>query len=585
MIDAITPIKSVVYNGSEIPIAKEESGYKYVRPSNWLPIPDMDGTQDEIYMLVGVENTPVETIQFDIKGTGTIDWGDGQSEAFSYSANTKVAHFYNFEDVKSTQQALIHIYGARNAITYFSATPSAQYTINNKDGDAVNNYYKPKIYQVSGNVASCDTHISNNLGYNYPIYLEIFEWATPFNNASLTYMFYGCYSLQYVVLPDTSNITNMSYMFCECRSLVEIPEFSTSQVTTMQSMFASCYSLTDANLSNFNTSRVTNMNLMFSGCKNLTKFDLAGWDTSNVTNMSSMFKGSSITNAPELDTHNVTNMESMFSGCAALTFVPLYDTSKVTNMVEMFNGCSALARIPRFDTEKVQESNIRFTSCFNLTKIPLMNFSSATSIYGIIAGSSVRVFPPFNTSNVTNMSSSFGLSALIKIYAIDCSKVTSLSQIFNFNSTGLQDVELYNLGAGNTSSMTVPFSYCTGMSKEALVKFFNSLATNTGRTRTLSLGSTLRNRLANCYVVPTGEYSTYTLATNDTTMVAGKTYYTWDEDTYEFNEFTGSEFEDGEVYFEVVTSNNIKYVIGESTDTGAMLALDWLTNVKGWTVT
>ena len=112
---------------------------------------------------------------------------------------------------------------------------------------------------------------------------------------------------------------------------------------------------------------------------------------------------------------------------------------------------------------------------------------------------------------------------------------------------------------------------------------FNSLATNTGKTRSIQIGTTNKNKLNNCYVAPTTEYNMYLLPTNDTEIDGSKTYYIHNMDTNEYTIAT-PDFSSGTMYFEWVTSNEIKYEIVDSTVEGAMLALSWVSTVKGWTV-
>ena len=124
------------------------------------------------------------------------------------------------------------------------------------------------------------------------------------------------------------------------------------------------------------------------------------------------------------------------------------------------------------------------------------------------------------------------------------------------------------------------------LTKQALVNLFNSIAVKPeGKTRTLQLGTTLQGYLTDCYVKDSGELDTYILPTQDTTVQSGKTYYTYNRNEDSYSLFTGTTFESGVFYYELVTATWNKYVICESTEEGAMLALDYVRNIKGWTIT
>jgi surface protein len=156
---------------------------------------------------------------------------------------------------------------------------------------------------------------------------------------SMSYMFYGCYSLTTIPQLDTANVKSMSYMFYGCYSLTTIPQLDTANVKSMGSMFSSCYSLTT--IPQLDTANVTSMDSMFNSCRSLVA--IPQLDTANVTSMGSMFYGCySLTTIPQLDTANVTSMDGMFDGCHSLTTIPQLDTANVTSMGSMFGSCYSL---------------------------------------------------------------------------------------------------------------------------------------------------------------------------------------------------------------------------------------------------
>ena len=171
---------------------------------------------------------------------------------------------------------------------------------------------------------------------------------------------------------------------------------------------------------------------------------IIGLDTSNVTDMYSMFNGcDSLTTVPTFDTSNVTRMSSMFNGCSSLTTIPLLDTSKVTNMSSMFAYCFDLTTVPAFDTSKVTNMSRMLSQCYNLTTVPA-----------------------FDTSNVTDMGDMF------------------------YYCEAIEQIHMINIRAN------LDISFCTKMTREALLEVLGNLKDLTGATsKKLTLGSDLLAKL------------------------------------------------------------------------------------------
>lgn len=499
-------------------------GSEYQRPSDWLEIPTMDGTKDDIYILNGVSTNGINKLYFKVSGTGTIDWGDGNVESFTGVAQQTFEHSFTYGDLSdnsftthnNTKQALVHIQGDRGAITYFSTAGIAYKYVNEAGTTITLNYnISTDIYQISANVQSCRVYCSNNATVNKHKKMEIFDWV------------------------GTITTTNMDHMFRECNKLTSIPHLDTSNATTMFYMFYNCFSLTT----------------------------ILQLDTKNVTDMSNMFRNcQSLKAIPLLDTSNVKNMSNMFEYCNSLTTIPLLDTSNATNMSNMFNSCNSLITIPQLNTSKVINMANMLAGCPCLTTIPQLNTSNATSIGGIVDYSySVKVIPQLDASKANGFGSNSGNYAL-------------------------KTIRLYNGGAGTQSSTTIAnLTNSTTMSKQNLVDLFNSLAINptnetTTYTRKIQLGTTLQGYLAECYVKDSGQLYTAILPTSDTEVDSTKTYYIYNNASDTYTQFSGATFDAGTQYYELKTATWNRYDICNSADDGAVLALSWLTDTKGWTV-
>jgi len=470
-------------------------GKDYIRPRDWLPIPSLDTTKDEIYILNGVINNGINIVFFEISGTGTITWGDGTTATFTNANQQVFSHTYNYANINANtwtthnkaKQVIIHISGSRNAITYFST--ATQYTFTNTDGNAVP--YSPlndggfnNVFEIKADVDSCEVYCSSDV-YYYNGNLEIFDWQGTITNTSMHAMFYQCQMLQ------------------------SIPQLNTSSVTDMSNMFSFCYNL-----------------------KNL----------------------------PQLDTSNVTNMLEMFCFCFSLTTIPQLETGSVTNMQNMFD------------------------SCRNLQCIPQLNTSSVTTMYGMFSEcSSLRSIPQFNTSNVTNVSYILNMCySLQNVPQIDCTNLTNTSYMLG-DCPSLQKIKLYNLNPTRTASMTIDLSSALSISTTSILELFNSLPTNTsGYSRIIKIDGTVQDYLVDFYVRDTGHAYTAKIPTSDTSIVSGKTYYTYNEITDTYTQVT-PDFSTDTFYYELKTTAWHEYEACTDQDIGAEDILTYITN-KGYTI-
>ena len=105
------------------------------------------------------------------------------------------------------------------------------------------------------------------------------------------------------------------------------------------------------------------------------------------------FKGTSVDGLISYnDTSNVTNMANMFRNCPSLTTIPQLDTSKVTNMINMFDTCKALTTIPQLDTSSCISMNDMFYGCKKLTTIPQLDMSKAVGTSSMFANCQVLTY-------------------------------------------------------------------------------------------------------------------------------------------------------------------------------------------------
>jgi surface protein len=219
--------------------------------------------------------------------SGTIDWGDGNSDDLSYANRTNV-------------------YASSGIYTITISGTIGGFQFNN-GGD------KAKI-----------TDISN--------------WGTL--DITTTAAFYGCSNLAVsAVDAPTLSTTSLYQTFRNCTSLTT-PDFTNwdvSSVTNMQAMFQSSANF-NGDIGSWDVSNVTNMSGIFSGATSFNQ-DISSWDVSSVTNMSNMFSGASSFNQDigDWDVSSVTNMGRMFLSATSFNQnIGAWDVSNVTDMNRMF---------------------------------------------------------------------------------------------------------------------------------------------------------------------------------------------------------------------------------------------------------
>ena len=167
-------------------------------------------------------------------------------------------------------------------------------------------------------------------------------------------------------------------------------------------------------------------------------------------------------------------MQLMFSTCLALTSVPLFDTSSVTDMYQMFDNCSKLMEVPQFNTSKVTRMQGMFNSCFDLTSVP-----------------------QFDTSRVTDMASMFNsVRAITVIPELDMRAVTKASNMFN-GCWVVTDIRVRNIKTNLQVASGMTYGHL--LTVDSLVHLIYELR-NTDSAKTLTIGSTNLEKLANVYV-------------------------------------------------------------------------------------
>ena len=326
-----------------------------------------------------------ESITLPYTGTGTysgtIDWGDGNTDTNIYANIT-------------------HTYATAGTYTVIITGDCIGWDVGNS---IFGSTYWTSVVNWGQLQLGAD-----NLGYNFAFCpnLDLSSVQGTLDLTGVTNLdglFYDCTSLttiNNINSWDTSSITTMNSMFNSCTAFNQALSFNTSAVTSMNGMFNSCSAFNSA--LTFNTLLVTDMTEMFANC---TAFNQAlSFNTSSVTSMNSMFKGCSVFNsALTFNTSAVTNIGSMFSGCSVFNQALSFDTSSVESMEGTFSDATAFNQPLSFDTSAVNTMELMFNNAtaFN-QNIGTWDVANVTTFTDFMTGKTPATFSTTNLNAIYN---------------------------------------------------------------------------------------------------------------------------------------------------------------------------------------
>jgi len=205
----------------------------------------------------------------------TVDWGDGSSEDFAYSANISgggtsglKSHTYDAED-----NYTVKIYGS---LEQFGR---ANYSYDNaKKLVSVSDFGEIGLSSLAGAFSKAEN-------------LTSVPTLLPETLTSLQRTFYYAKNFNFDISSwNVVNITNMRDMFNEADAFTgNIGNWNVSNVETMQTMFYGANAF-NTDISSWNVGKVENMRSMFDGAASFNQ-NVGNWNISNVTTMLSMFYG------------------------------------------------------------------------------------------------------------------------------------------------------------------------------------------------------------------------------------------------------------------------------------------------------
>jgi len=319
-----------------VPATQSVDGY--VRPADWLPLPEVQAGDQRLVALVAVYPHESNHLSFVVSGNYTVDWGDGVVENFSSGQQANKNYVWSSLPANDTTR------GYRQAIltiTPQSGQALTSLNFNVRHPAATQNAYSITLLDVVVAGANINNLVLSGTNIRAGI-LESFRFPGDNLITNFTSFLQGCSSLQFLPALNVSNGANFSGFLQGCSSLRSIPALNVSNGTVFNSFLQSCSSL--QSLPELNVSNGTSFNSFLFSCSSLQS--LPELDVSNGTSFSGfLFNGSSLQSLPELDVSNGTNFNSFLQGCSSLRSIPALNVSNGTNFTNFLFNCFSLGSV------------------------------------------------------------------------------------------------------------------------------------------------------------------------------------------------------------------------------------------------
>lgn len=474
-----TPFKDYSMKIMEIKTSDEPEDW--IKPTEWLELPDNIDGIEKISILNAVFDTDSEYIAMIFEGNYTVDWGDGIIENFA--SGVKAEHKYTYSN-PNLNSGTVDAFNYKQCIITITPQAGSNLTLINFNINHSLNVGNTNYSILSGfldlriNAPYC-TLVTLAMGparRGYVVF-NLLERCIigELNVSTLEYLFAYCYSLQVSEIKTLENITNFNNMHAENSSLRKLPNYKFGKdPSDYYQMFSNCTglsgavkidSLSPSSLGNgakgmfqncrkiesfditFDINNDFSFNSMFQNCSAAKKYDFNFIGSGRVNNLSSAFSGNyCLLEAPALETNRCTTFYSTFSQCFNLINLQEYDYSEATTLAAYlngccsivdagffntssalttlqtsFNGCKSLKRPPRFeDTSGVKNVQNMLSDCHNLLFISDYSFPSCSNAQYFAA----RCYSLQFFKNVT-----FGVSTPSSNYNSVITASTSLKKI------------------------------------------------------------------------------------------------------------------------------------------------------------
>ena len=492
-----------------------ETADTWVRPTEWLALPDnVDGVQ-KVSILNAVFDTDSELVAFICQGAYTVDWGDGVVE--DYASDVKAQHKYDYSNV-NLNSATVSKFGYKQCI--ITITPQAGNNLtflyfnifHSTIGSNFNYDLASGFLDMRINSISCTT-LSIGLSSSYVKHTRLEQCLIgELADTTLNELFYDCYALQSVSIKDTSNVTSFNSMHYNNYSLQKMPTYIfRSAGVTCQGMYGNCYALRETYPINISITYdgVNAITGMFNGCKSLKYVDLTinatiNYSISNlflgnlslstilltqtgigkVTSITNAFSYTKIKESPMLDLSICTSFTNTFQFCDRLTDLYAYNYSSATTLANMLDGCYSLKSVPNFNiTASCTNLSSLCNNCWSLEKAPTFsNSSGVTNITSVLVNcKSLTTIPSYAFGNISGSGFNTFVSGMDSLQIMPS---ITIGSSYTTNSGVLQNS--YSL---KRMLMPLRFTFSVAnakMSATALNEMYSILPTVTGQTVTVT---------------------------------------------------------------------------------------------------
>lgn len=459
---------------NDVPLESNLYSENWVRPADWIAVPDPSLGSEVVYMLYGVDDQHSNYLTIRASGTFSVDWGDGTSEVVSSGGYSRKEYSFSaispsVETSEGFRCVLVTVTPVHpNTLTSFSLQEYHSYWTRR---DRIN-ILEMKVsapYMSSFNVGNS----VNDNNIQQTDRMRSFKFFGTHMIANTSYLFNGCINLRYAEM-DLAGVTDARFMFGSCQSLTEAYISNTGNIANMQGMFQYCYNL--RSLPSISAAACTTMNQMFRNCYALEQSPTIS-SSPNVLDTSYMFyECRTLVRLIPFDTSEVTNMEYMFYSCRNLATVNVFDTSKVTNGQYMFYECHSMERFPFFNFGSLVNAQFMFYNCYSIVNdrrtsgLPFFDFKNVTNGHNMFYGCwRLKIVPAFNFEKLTNMSYMFSECWQVESFGLmNTPLVTNMSYAFN-SCRSIFDFPL--IDTSNVTNMEGMFRQCYRLRE---VPFFNT---------------------------------------------------------------------------------------------------------------
>ena len=451
---------------------------QYIRPMEWLALPERDESRDQIFILVAIYEDTNLPITINTTGECTVSWGDINDTVVTGSANEFTFTWDNVSpdslfDLWGYRQSLIKIECDKDLLTNLNVTSDLDikefiiYAKNPKliiDGKCLVNiesyelYFRnevlnPALPPFGQNFAGRATYLKNivlnnvvrNSGYwtFYPYQKEygslLNEPKVKFTETVTDFRTYLSSQKRIKVLGDyiLPNVDRAEGAFSNMNSLIKIGKVQFGNNVTMSSLFKNCLSLKEVD--SVDTSTSNNLNNFVNGCTSLKKL--------------------------KISVKNATTLSSLASNCKNLVNVEITDDEDKKESVNFYSAFSACENLEKISFNPLICNNVSrlFTGCYSLRYIENANFANATVASELLSNCKSLIFVKnLNLEKSTNNSNAFFRCNNLKIITFaknECIKSTiSFGECTNLSSEMLNyifETGLADLTGQDTQTITI----------------------------------------------------------------------------------------------------------------------------------